>query len=113
MKVKKNLEKELTEIAKEFRDLFHEINESIGIDEVGLDFIRDFFKDYNSSYSLSLAYPESLWKLSAENMGIDTEGKDRLQLAKELFSNIPDDRRSNTRSDSNGSDEASDEEEQR
>ena len=43
MKVKKNLEKELTEIAKEFRDLFHEINESIGIDEVGLDFIRDFF----------------------------------------------------------------------
>ncbi|MDO9084877.1 MAG: hypothetical protein Q7U53_01615 [Anaerolineaceae bacterium] len=105
MKFKKNLEKELTEIAKEFRDLFHEINESIGIDEVGLDFIRDFFKDYNSSYSLSLAYPESLWKLTAENMGIDSEGKDRLQLVKELFSNIPDDPQSNTSSDSNGSSE--------
>ncbi len=113
MKVKKSLENELAELAKEFRDLFHEINESLEIDDIGLDFFKDFFKDYNSSYSLSLAYPESMWKLTAEKMGIDTEGKDRLQLARELFTNIPHDLPSSTSSDNNGPDEATDQEEQR
>jgi hypothetical protein len=111
MKVKKNFEKELIGVIQEFRDLFHEINENLEIDDIGLDFFKDFFKDYNSSYSLSLAYPESMWKLTAEKMGIDTEGKDRLQLAKELFTNIPSDPQSNTSSDINVSEAALDKKE--
>lgn len=110
MKGKKNLQEELIGVIKEFRDLFHEINESLEIDEVGLDFFKDFFKDYNSSYSLSLAYPESLWKLTAENAGIDTEGKDRLQLAKELFSTIPDTPQDDPGAESNDSEVALDDE---
>ncbi len=105
MKGKKNLQQELIGVVQEFRDLFHEINESLEIDDVGLDFFKDFFKDYNSSYSLSLAYPESMWKLTAEHMGIDTEGKDRLQLAKELFSSMPDTPQAIPRPDRNDSEE--------
>jgi len=108
MKVKKTVEKELIGVIQEFRDLFHEINESLEIDDVGLDFFKDFFKDYNSSYSLSLAYPESMWKLTAEHMGIDTEGKDRLQLAKELFSSMPDTSQASPSSDNNDSEASSD-----
>ena len=55
------------------------------MEEEDLNFLKDFFKDYNSSYSLSLAYPEELWVATAKSIGIDVEGKDRLQLAKEVF----------------------------
>ena len=113
MKGKKNLQEELIGVIKEFRDLFREINENLEIDDVGLDFFKDFFKDYNSSYSLSLAYPESMWKLTAENAGIDTEGKDRLQLAQELFSSVPDRPLAKPISESDVSDEPLDEEEQK
>ena len=87
----KSIKQELLEAAQEFRAFIDEMKETLQMDdeEQIFDFLRDFFKDYNSSYSLSLAYPESLWKITAANMGLDIEGKDRLQLAKEVFSNIP------------------------
>jgi hypothetical protein len=49
-----------------------------------------------------------MWKLTAENMGIDVEWKDRLQLAKELFSSMPDTPQANPISDSNDSEESLD-----
>jgi hypothetical protein len=87
----KSIKQELLEAAEEFRAFIDEMKETLQMDdeEQIIDFLHDFFKDYNSSYSLSLAYPESLWKITAANMGLDVEGKDRLQLAKEVFSNIP------------------------
>lgn len=87
-----SINEELFQAAVEVRELVKEIKRSLDInieEEQLFDFLRDFFNDYNSSYSLSLAYPESLWKITAENMGLAVEGKDRLQLAKEVFSNIP------------------------
>lgn len=83
---KHSLLKELVETARELREIIDEINESLDLDNPDFDFLRDFFKDYNSSYSLSLAYPEELWVATAKSIGIDVEGKDRLQLAKEVFS---------------------------
>ncbi len=87
----KSIKEELLQAADEFRAFINEMKETLQMDdeEQIFDFLRDFFKDYNSSYSLSLAYPESLWKITAANMGLDVEGKDRLQLAKEVFSSIP------------------------
>lgn len=88
---KTKLIKELVDTARELRALMNEINESLDIndvldlDEEEFNFLRDFFKDYKSSYSLSLAYPESLWKVTAENIGLATAGKSRLDLAKEIF----------------------------
>ena len=76
---------ELVETARELRAIINEINESLDLDDEDLNFLRDFFKDYRSSYSLSLAYPEELWVATAKSIGIDVEGKDRLQLAKEVF----------------------------
>jgi hypothetical protein len=90
--MKKDIMTELIELAKETRSLVDEIKDSMGIeDQEEFNFLRDFFKDYNTSCSLSLAYPEELWIATAKSMGIDTEGKDRLQLAKELFSSAPPD----------------------
>jgi hypothetical protein len=77
--------KELIDTARELREVIDDIKESLEMDDEELDFLRDFFKDYNSSYSLSLAYPEELWVATAKSIGIDVEGKDRLQLAKEVF----------------------------
>ena len=87
----KSLKQELLESADEFRAFIVEMKETLHMDdeEQIFDFLRDFFKDYNSSYSLSLAYPESLWKITAANMGLNIVGKDRLQLAKEVFSKAP------------------------
>lgn len=77
--------RELVETARELREIIDEINESLDLNDEDLNFLRDFFKDYKSSYSLSLAYPEELWVATAKSIGIDVEGKDRLQLAKEVF----------------------------
>lgn len=80
------VKKELLEIAKELYQTYHEVKETFDSIEEEINFLDDFFADYRSSYSLSLAYPESLWKATAEKMGIDTNGKDRLELVKEVYS---------------------------
>lgn len=43
-----------------------------------------FFSSYEDSYALTLAYPEEVFIESAKKMGIETAGKDRLQLVKEI-----------------------------
>jgi hypothetical protein len=45
---------------------------------------REFFRSYEDSYALTLAYPEEFFIESAKEMGIETKGKDRLQLVKEI-----------------------------
>ena len=44
-----------------------------------------FFDSYESSYALSLAYPDEILIESARRAGIEVEGKDRLEIVKELF----------------------------
>jgi hypothetical protein len=48
------------------------------------DLFEEFFRSYEDSYALTLAYPEEFFIESAKKMGIETEGKDRLQLVKEI-----------------------------
>jgi len=81
----KPVRRELIETARELVQLYREVKDNVTEIEHEFDFLQDFFVDYETSYSLSLAYPESLWKATAEQLGIDTEGKDRLQLAKEVM----------------------------
>lgn len=80
------VKKELLEIAKELYQTYYEVKETFDSIEEEINFLDEFFVDYRSSYSLSLAYPESLWKATAEKMGIDIKGKDRLELVKEVYS---------------------------
>jgi len=45
---------------------------------------RDFFRSYESSYAMTLCEDELLME-SARLAGIETEGRDRLEIARELF----------------------------
>lgn len=76
---------ELVDLARELYQTYREVKDTFASIEEELNFLDKFFNDYKSSYSLSLAYPESLWIATAEKLGITTEGKDRLQLAKEVY----------------------------
>ncbi|MBZ0154850.1 MAG: hypothetical protein K8I29_01375 [Alphaproteobacteria bacterium] len=45
----------------------------------------DFFSSYETSYSLTLAYPDDILVESARRMGIDVEGREKLAIVKEMF----------------------------
>lgn len=44
-----------------------------------------FFESYESSYSLTMNYPDDILIESARMEGIKTEGRDKLEIARELF----------------------------
>lgn len=44
-----------------------------------------FFESYESSYALTLNYPDDILIESARIEGIEVEGRDKLEIAKELF----------------------------
>jgi len=44
-----------------------------------------FFESYESSYSLTLAYPDEILLETARQRGITTEGRDKIDIVKELF----------------------------
>ena len=50
----------------------------------GLTF-DDFFESYESSYALTLAYPDDILIETAHQHGIDTEGREKNEIIKELF----------------------------
>lgn len=45
---------------------------------------RDFFSSYETSYSMTLAYPEDLLIESARAAGISVEGRDKLEIVKDM-----------------------------
>ena len=44
-----------------------------------------FFETYESSYALTLAYPDDILIETARNYGIQTEDRPKLDIVKELF----------------------------
>ena len=44
-----------------------------------------FFSSYESSYALTLAYPDDMMIETARQCGIETEGRPKLEVVKELF----------------------------
>jgi len=45
----------------------------------------EFFDSYDSSYALTLAYPDDVLMATAQQHGIDTEGREKNDIVKELF----------------------------
>ena len=45
---------------------------------------QDFFSSYETSYSMTLAYPEDLLLESARAAGIPVEGRDKLAIVKDM-----------------------------
>ncbi|MDX1709189.1 MAG: hypothetical protein R3274_11350 [Desulfobacterales bacterium] len=44
-----------------------------------------YFESYDSSYALTLAYPDDLLLETARRHGIETQGRERKDIVKELF----------------------------
>jgi len=44
-----------------------------------------FFSDYESSYALTLAYPDDILLETARKEGIQVEGREKIDIVKELF----------------------------
>ena len=44
-----------------------------------------FFDSYESSYSLTLAYPDEILLDTARKFGVETEGRDKKEIVKELL----------------------------
>ena len=45
----------------------------------------DFFESYESSYALTLAYPDDILIETANQYGIETEGREKNEIVKEVF----------------------------
>ncbi len=45
----------------------------------------NFFESYESSYALTLAYPDDILMETARTYGIETEGREKNEIVKELF----------------------------
>ena len=46
---------------------------------------EDFFESYDSSYALTLAYPDEIMIETARQCGIETEGRGKKEIVKELL----------------------------
>ena len=44
-----------------------------------------FFESYESSYALTLAYPDEILIETARMQGIETKNRDKIEIVKELF----------------------------
>jgi hypothetical protein len=44
-----------------------------------------FFDSYESSYSLTLAYPDEILLDTARKFGVETEGREKIEIVKELM----------------------------
>jgi len=69
------------EVARETVNAFQE-----GVNEVKRREDSDqFFQSYESSYALTLAYPDDILLETARMAGIETEGREKRDIVKELF----------------------------
>lgn len=73
-----------------FKNLLGELTKSAlaGVkeaDDAVRDSFDDFFDSYESSYALTLNYPDEILLETAKNQGIEVEGRDKLDIVKEMF----------------------------
>ncbi len=69
--------RQIGKVVDSFEEGFKEAQQSLAFD--------DFFESYESSYALTLAYPDDLLIATAHHHGIETEGRDKKEIVRELF----------------------------
>ena len=73
------------------RYFLHQVGQCISGFEKGVDEIRKeddfekFFESDESSYALTLAYPDEILLATAKNHGIDIDGRSKRDIIKELI----------------------------
>lgn len=74
-----------------FRELVRQGARTVAAFQEGLDLSRrekevdDFFESYDSSYALTLAYPDDIILESARSAGIEVQGREKKDIVRELF----------------------------
>jgi hypothetical protein len=75
-----------------FKGLLHEVvSGTLGAFQSGMEEkkreegLEAFFSSYESSYALSLNYPDDIILESARMAGIPTEGREKIDIVKDLF----------------------------
>ena len=68
---------QIAKVVEGFGDGIKEARENLAFDE--------FFDSYDSSYALTLAYPDDVLMATAQQHGINTEGREKNEIVKELF----------------------------
>ncbi|WP_372680839.1 hypothetical protein [Desulfosarcina sp.] len=74
---KKYLFRQIQKTVEGFGEGFKEAQQRLTFD--------DFFESYESSYALTLAYPDDILIETARQHGIHTEGRGKNEIIKELF----------------------------
>jgi hypothetical protein len=69
--------RQIGQIARAYKDGMRDVEEKYAFDA--------FFESYESSYALTLAYPEEILIETARREGICIEGRDKNAIVKELF----------------------------
>ena len=73
----RGLLRQVGEIISGFQEGRQEAEQEIAFDH--------YFESYDSSYALTLAYPDDLLLETARMHGIETEGREKNEIVKELF----------------------------
>ena len=69
--------RQVGEIVSGFQEGMREAEQEIAFER--------YFESYDSSYALTLAYPDDLILETARRHGIETEGREKNDIVKELF----------------------------
>ena len=69
--------RQIENVVESFGEGLKEAQQSLAFD--------DFFESYESSYALTLAYPDEILIQTAHQHGIETEGREKNEIVKELF----------------------------
>ena len=69
--------RQVSEIVTGFQEGMQQADQEIAFDR--------YFESYDSSYALTLAYPDDLLLETARQYGIETEGREKNEIVKELF----------------------------
>lgn len=74
-----------------FKDAYRQIFQVAAAFEDGMEEARrkreidSFFESYESSYALTLAYPDEIILETARQAGVETEGREKNDIVRELF----------------------------
>ncbi|KGM43114.1 hypothetical protein JY97_09400 [Alkalispirochaeta odontotermitis] len=74
---RRGLLRQVGEIVAGFQEGMQQADREIAFDR--------YFESYDSSYALTLAYPDDLLLETARQHGIETEGREKKEVVKELF----------------------------
>jgi len=69
--------RQVSKIVSGFQEGVQEADQEIAFDR--------YFESYDSSYALTLAYPDDMLLETARQHGIETEGREKNEIVKELF----------------------------